>query len=342
SLDALREKGHGSEEYCRGLTMDTRVQIFVSSTFTDLVEERRQIARAILNLGHFPAGMEFFPATNDEQMKYIRSIIDNCDYYVIVLGGRYGSIGQGGISFTEMEYDYAVSKGIPICAFIHEDIEKLVYSKVEKNPTNQKKLIAFKEKVRANKLVRFWRDADELEANVVISLTHAFADHPGVGWRRANSAESPQTTAKLNRLNEDRNHFSSLYRHTKEKLDRYEELNDANAHLQYNIGSNSYKSQFSASELIRHFAALLNDGFDRQDVRRRLPSLFQQSIDVGEFDVDESAVADVLLFFEVFEIIEQSEDGLLQIRRDRKNLLKAAFKPSQTISVGGMDDEIPF
>lgn len=42
-----------------------RYQIFVSSTFKDLREEREAVLNAILKLNQFPAGMELFPATNE-------------------------------------------------------------------------------------------------------------------------------------------------------------------------------------------------------------------------------------------------------------------------------------
>ena len=88
--------------------MEIRYQVFVSSTFTDLRSERARVAKAILDLGHFPAGMEFFPAIGEEQLNYINSIIDLCDYYVLIVGGRYGSLSPDGISYTEKEYDCAV------------------------------------------------------------------------------------------------------------------------------------------------------------------------------------------------------------------------------------------
>lgn len=76
--------------------MDVRYQVFVISTYVDLKEERRLVSTAILKMGHFPAGMEMFPATDDEQFEYIRSVIDLCDYYVLIIGGRYGSLSAQG------------------------------------------------------------------------------------------------------------------------------------------------------------------------------------------------------------------------------------------------------
>ena len=69
-----------------------RYQIFVSSTFQDLEEERKAILNAILKLNQFPAGMEIFPAANDTAWELIKKVIEDSDYYVLVIGGRYGSM----------------------------------------------------------------------------------------------------------------------------------------------------------------------------------------------------------------------------------------------------------
>lgn len=40
--------------------MDKRFQVFVSSTYEDLQEERREVMQALLELDCIPAGMELF------------------------------------------------------------------------------------------------------------------------------------------------------------------------------------------------------------------------------------------------------------------------------------------
>ena len=88
-----------------------KYQIFISSTYEDLKEERQAVLKAILNMKHFPIGMEMFNAGNDQQWKIITDTIDKTDYYVLILGKRYGSIlkdgDDRGISYTEREYRYA-------------------------------------------------------------------------------------------------------------------------------------------------------------------------------------------------------------------------------------------
>jgi len=89
--------------------MEKRYQVFVSSTFQDLQEERQEVIQALLELDCIPSGMELFPAANETQWELIKRVIDECDYYLLILGGRYGTIGPHGLSYTEMESDYAIS-----------------------------------------------------------------------------------------------------------------------------------------------------------------------------------------------------------------------------------------
>jgi hypothetical protein len=82
-----------------------RYQIFVSSTYEDLKAERQQVAQAILELEHFPAGMDIFPASDEAQWELIKKFIAESDYFIAVVGGRYGSVDDKGISYTEKEFD---------------------------------------------------------------------------------------------------------------------------------------------------------------------------------------------------------------------------------------------
>ncbi len=106
--------------------MERRYQVFVSSTFKDLEEERQEVMRALLELDCMPSGMELFPAANETQWNLIKKVIDDCDYYILIVGGRYGSIGPEGISYTEMEYRYALEQGKPTITFIPKNQARLL------------------------------------------------------------------------------------------------------------------------------------------------------------------------------------------------------------------------
>jgi hypothetical protein len=90
--------------------LDKRYQVFVSSTHEDLIEERQSVMHALLELDCIPSGMELFPAADDDQWTLIKRVIDDCDYYIVIIAGKCGSIGPTGLSYTRMEYEYAVSK----------------------------------------------------------------------------------------------------------------------------------------------------------------------------------------------------------------------------------------
>ena len=86
----------------------------------DLKQERDEVIKAILEMGHIPVGMEMFSAADEEQWKLIARQIDQSDYYIVIVAHRYGSV-TGKKSYTEKEHDYAVKQGIPAIAFIIDD-----------------------------------------------------------------------------------------------------------------------------------------------------------------------------------------------------------------------------
>ena len=130
--------------------------VFVSSTFDDLREERGEIQKALLKSKCFPIGMELFPSSDDETWDFIKRQIDQADYYIVVIAGRYGSISRDGLSFTEMEYDYARSVGKPILAFIHAAPGTIPADRTEMDPQARERLEAFKKRAHWS-VVSFYR-----------------------------------------------------------------------------------------------------------------------------------------------------------------------------------------
>ncbi|WP_238271800.1 DUF4062 domain-containing protein [Methylobacterium cerastii] len=83
--------------------MEKKYQIFISSTYLDLIDVRREIAKAVLRQTEIPAAMEDFGSVDRAALEYIKAVIDQCDYYVLIIAGRYGSIDESGLSYTEQE-----------------------------------------------------------------------------------------------------------------------------------------------------------------------------------------------------------------------------------------------
>lgn len=180
--------------------MEKRYQVFVSSTYVDLKEERQQVLQALMEMDCIPAGMELFPAADEEQWEFIKRIIDDCDYYLLIIGGKYGSLSKEGISYTEMEYDYAVEQGIRIVALLHDDPDNLPGTKIEIDPDARRNLTQFKEKLSNGRLVKFWNRADQLAGLVALSLSKTIKMYPAIGWVRADQGNSTELLVQLNEL----------------------------------------------------------------------------------------------------------------------------------------------
>jgi len=180
--------------------MEKRYQVFISSTFSDLKEERAEIIQALLELDCIPAGMELFPATNSEAWELIKGVIDDSDYYCLVLAGRYGSTDSSGMSFTEKEYDYALSQKKPIMAFVHGDVENLPASKTEKTEQGREKLGNFRKKVEDAHHRKSWTSAKELGGLVSRSLVNTRKANPAEGWVRGRFAATESMQVELANL----------------------------------------------------------------------------------------------------------------------------------------------
>jgi hypothetical protein len=181
--------------------MEKRYQIFVSSTYADLREERQRVIQTLMEMDCIPSGMELFPAADEEQWEFIRRVIDDCDYYLLIIGGRYGSTTPEGLGYTEKEYEYAIEKGIKVIALLHANPDEIPMGKSEIDPELRGRLKAFREKVAKNRLVKFWKAVEELPGLVALSLSKTIKTYPAIGWVKADKIPS---TELLNELNEVR------------------------------------------------------------------------------------------------------------------------------------------
>lgn len=181
--------------------MNKKYSVFVSSTYEDLKEARQEVVNALLQMDCFPVGMEFFNASDQEQWEVIQSLIDDCDYYVLIIAGRYGSVEpKSGKSYTQLEYEYARAKNIPTIAFIYDHPEKLPNENSEKEHISE--LEAFKAEVQKH-MVKYWNSPTNLSGQVALSLHSMFNTHKRIGWMRADERSSSEQNKELLRLREE-------------------------------------------------------------------------------------------------------------------------------------------
>lgn len=180
-----------------------RYQIFISSTFKDLIPERNKVIEQILTMGHIPVGMEMFSADDDEQWAVIQREIDRSDYYIVIVKHRYGSVikKERNIGFTEKEYRYAGTVSVPRLGFIVADDVPVLPKDMDQEPALRSKLAAFKKEIM-KKPVSFFHNPDELGVQVLQALTKQIAKGGRPGWERA-TEDSQHVLASYVRVNDE-------------------------------------------------------------------------------------------------------------------------------------------
>ena len=158
--------------------------VFVSSTFEDLKEEREAVSLALQQAGYIPRGMELFPSSSQTSWSVIDSVMRQCDIYVLIIGGRYGSSPPGRrTSYTEREFARAKKLGLPCLVFAVKDPLSLPASRVDMTEEGQRRLLMFRDRATATN-TRFWTDARGLALDVVNAVNHEVDREALQGWSR--------------------------------------------------------------------------------------------------------------------------------------------------------------
>lgn len=218
--------------------MNGKYQIFVSSTYVDLKEPRDLIIKAVLEMGHIPVGMEMFSAADEEQWSIIKRQIDQSDYYVLIMANRYGSVTEEGISYTEKEYDYARSQGVPCLGFVLDSTAPWPSIHTDTDRHQVDALDLFRGKVK-QRPVSFWKNNEDLYGKCSIALMKAFTAYPREGWIRASQYSDSLLTNELARLSAEnaalRSEIAANFKATDEKADVKEALKilEANSREMY-------------------------------------------------------------------------------------------------------------
>jgi hypothetical protein len=228
---------------------DKRYQIFISSTYEDLKSARQKVLETILSLYHFPIGMEMFSADDAEQWEIIRQTIDRSDYYLVLIGHRYGSETSEGASYTEKEYDYAREQGIPILAFVRRRNIATTPDERDTEPEKTIKLESFIKKAIKSKMCDFWDSPEELGRQVAVALVKIFNRAPRVGWVRSDQAVSAKVSEEIASLSKENRELRDDLARLQAQIDSKKPLID----VRFN-GGNSLNLALKANDkMIAHF-----------------------------------------------------------------------------------------
>lgn len=294
--------------------MDKKYQVFVSSTYEDLQEERKKVMEALLQMNCFPVGMEYFNASDDSQWEVIKSLIKECDYYVLIVAGRYGSIEEeSGKSYTQKEYEYAVEQGVPVISFVHKHPELLPAAKNEQEKLKREKLENFKDSIK-KKLCKFWDNADGLSSQVVLSLTSLIKSHPRTGWIKADEISSAEANKEILALRKENDELKILLAKNKEDnpkgIENLQQGEDKIAVRLKDIYSSSsiLKVTITWNIIISTLAPLMLDECPEKILCKKLTSYLQLEFNIYDsFNIVDDDFQTIKVQLIALQIIQKSE-----------------------------------
>lgn len=300
--------------------MQKKLQVFVSSTYVDLKDERQAAVAGILLAGHIPAGMELFTAGDDAQWEVIKRWIKESDVYMLILGARYGSIEpKSGRSYTELEYDYAAELGKPRFAVVMAgDLyqARKVGQDQQESPLARSAYEAFRTKV-LGKISSQFENADQIKLAILGSLRD-IADRPNlVGWIRSTDVSDVQPVIEeLAKVQAERDELrSKLAEAGSTPLIDGKSLADLNDPVQLTIsaktGKDSSSRYFAFTSTWREiFAAIApmlvefpNDARVNDAVAERLYKIYQKAEPYTAKVADDSW-GTVRIQFQALELVE--------------------------------------
>lgn len=148
-----------------------RNAVFISSTYDDLADYRLVVRDVALDLDFFPIMMEVFPAADRSSVDNVLRKIDEASVYIGIFAHRYGYCPAGSsTSITEIEYDYATSKGIPCLCFLIDE-EFSWPTKYIDEDLNKSKLQQLKNKISTNLTIQKFTTPDSLRRTIATSLS---------------------------------------------------------------------------------------------------------------------------------------------------------------------------
>lgn len=152
-----------------------KAKIFISSTYSDLENYRREVEATLKVLDSESISMEHFGISHKEPFEVCKDKIEQCDIFVGIYAFRYGYLPKGyKKSITHLEYEYAIKHKKPILCFLAKetirDDKEYKREHCESDNDTIEALKWFKEKIREEKVIREFGSLQELGKYFAIEL----------------------------------------------------------------------------------------------------------------------------------------------------------------------------
>ncbi|MGH9832018.1 MAG: DUF4062 domain-containing protein, partial [Blastocatellia bacterium] len=158
-------------------------KIYISSTFSDLVEYRKAAYDILCSMDHSVRAMEHYVATDQRPLDKCLADVEACEVYVGIFAWQYGFIpdpAQGNPerrSITELEYRRARETGKPCLIYLLDENHPWPPPKVEKGQGG-KKLARFRKELGDAHIVSFFKTPDDLAKSVSVSVANLRPNAP--------------------------------------------------------------------------------------------------------------------------------------------------------------------
>ncbi|MDR2716866.1 MAG: DUF4062 domain-containing protein [Treponema sp.] len=172
--------------------------IFIGSTLDDLKNERKELPRIVMELGHIPVMADYLDDTARNSLNLLQKVIEECDYFVALVANKY-SAADGKILPLVTQCSIAAQKGIPVLALVIDEKARSTQAKREQDPALISKLDNFKARLREGSC-ETWLNTPDLRQKAQSLLVQELNINARPGWVRAEKLIDPTVANEISRL----------------------------------------------------------------------------------------------------------------------------------------------
>lgn len=173
-------------------------QIFISSTYKDLIPHREIIWDMLLSLDLNISGMEKFGARPEKPLETCLKEVEESDIFIGIIGMRYGSVDtKTGKSFTQLEYEKAVDLGLEVLVYMIDEKNALIRAD-SIDPENHIKLKDFKSTLSNSHTIDHFISEKDLVSKLKTKLVDSHKRAENIKKNRPEKIEGKIENIKIN------------------------------------------------------------------------------------------------------------------------------------------------
>jgi hypothetical protein len=178
-----------------------KYHIFIGSTLDDLKNERKELPRIVMELGHIPVTADCLDDSTKNAPQLLQKTIEECDYFIALIAHKY-SVSDEKPNPLVAEHLTAAKRGIPVISLIIDEKARWKSAKMETEAALIKKLDDFKTKLRKG-TYDTWTNTADLCQKAQSLLIQEINLNPRAGWVRSDQAVEPVVANELSRLSSE-------------------------------------------------------------------------------------------------------------------------------------------